>query len=127
MRSLRTILAVLLAVAWMPLTAHCAIENVTGFEFLRCAPDEAGGTPCSPCDSGSCCSWESVRYQLPEGQPAVAAPVVAALPEALAAVTEASSPEAAAAVPTVAPPEPPTPWQFSLRTALPPRAPSPVA
>ena len=127
-RSLRILLTFLLAVVWIPLTAHCQIESLTGLEVLRCAGAEAGGTSGdSHCDSGSCCSWESGDYRLPERQAPVAAPTPAMIPEITAAVTEELSPSGIAGFRAVAVPEPPRPWQFSLRTALPPRAPSPVA
>ncbi len=123
-RLLRTMLTVLLAVAWMPLTAHCQIEKVVEVEVLSCAPAETGGT-CdgSPCDGGSCCAWESGQFHLPQSQPPAAAPLAAVL----ALVSTVATTQAAAAVDRVLDPSPSDsrrPWQFSLRAALPPRAPS---
>jgi hypothetical protein len=123
-RVLRTMLTVLLAVAWMPLAGHCQIEHVTGLQFLRCAPADADGAPCSPADGGSCCSWESGQYHLPESQPLVAVPLVAVVP-LLQPVAESWTPaECGLQDLTEAPPGPPEPWQFSSRAALPVRAPS---
>ncbi len=121
---LRTILTVLLAVAWMPLTAHCQIEQVTGLEILRCAPTETGGAPCSPSDGGACCSWESGQYHQPAGQPEAAAPLVALVPPVVVMVERWTSAETGGRGLSEAPPGPPKPWQFSLRAALPVRAPS---
>ncbi len=122
-RSLRMILALVLAVAWMPLAAHCQIERVTGLEILKCTPLPGGEAPCSPGDAGSCCGWESGQYHLPAGQPQVTAPLVAVVP--LVLVVESWMPtEGNGQRVTEAPPGPPKPWQFCLRAALPVRAPS---
>jgi hypothetical protein len=124
-RLLRTILALLLAVAWMPLTEHCQLESLTGLAVLRCGPVEVGGAPDgSPCHGESCCSWESGQYQLPPGQPEVAAPLLAVSPRVLAVEIEEAQAAAVGSFLMDAPPEPPRPWQFSLRAALPVRAPS---
>lgn len=109
----------------MPVTAHCQIEQLTGLEVLRCAPAEAGEAPAgSPCNSGSCCSWESGQYHLPQSQPAGAAPLVAVLTQFLALATEEAPTATVDRVLADELPKPPRPWQFSLRAALPVRAPS---
>lgn len=124
-RSLRLIVTLLLAFAWMPLTAHCQIESLTGLEVLRCAPAEACAAPAgSPCDSGLCCSWESGQYHLPQSQPVAAAPLAAVLPQLLALAAEKPPTATVARVLADALPKTPRPWQFSLRAALPVRAPS---
>jgi hypothetical protein len=125
-RSLRKMLTVLLAMAWLPLMAHCAIESSTGLEILKCTPLDTGGAPCAPSDSGPCCSWESGQYKAPESQPLLSAPLLAVLPRLLALVTEPPSPCEVSRAPTDAISDPPTPWQFCMRTALPPRAPSSI-
>ncbi len=125
MGSLRTLLSLLLAVGWLPLTAHCQIENLTGLEVLRCAPSPADEAPAgSPCNNDSCCSWESGQYYLPQSQRVAVTPLVAVLPPALALVTEEAPTASADRALADALPKPPRPWQFSLRAALPVRAPS---
>ncbi len=125
MRALKTILIVSLALAWMPLAAHCQIEGLIGAEVLQCGPVDTGRAPAgSPCDKGFCCSWEAGHYLLPAGQPQVGGPLVAVLRQVLAEVTEDAPAVVADRVLVDTGPEPPRPWQFFLRAALPVRAPS---
>jgi hypothetical protein len=127
-RTLKIVMVSLLALTWVSLTSHCRLEAVPGFEFLRCAsdsdaahPDEGG----DPCQEGACCSVESSHCQAPRQQEIVAAVLPAILPQLYADVPNASLPsEINLGVPKAAPPEIPKSWQFSLRTALPVRAPS---
>ena len=59
-RVLRTLLTLLLAVAWLPLTEHCQLESITGLEILRCESNVAeGAADGSHCDDVACCDWES--------------------------------------------------------------------
>lgn len=125
MRAFRTILTLLLALAWMPLTAHCRLESVTTWQALRCTTLEADGScDSSPCGgAGSCCAWESGQYRLPASQGQVAAPILAVALE-IAPLINLREEAPKASVLADAPPQPPKPWQFSLRSALPGRAPS---
>ena len=119
----------LVALTWVLLISHCKIEAISGFEFLRCATEihapaesEKGGDPCKDTD---CCSIESAQYLAPRQHEL--APLVAFdfVPADQFGVVEQSLPkEVSIGVLTVAPPGLPTSWQFSLRTALPVRAPS---
>lgn len=125
-RTLRTLMVALLALAWVPLTSHCRIEAVPGFEFLRCSTDvqspNEGGDPCK--DDG-CCSVESAQYKSPRQQNITPVVLVAILPTDNFGVLEHSLPaEVSLGILTAAPPELPTSWQFLSRTALPVRAPS---
>jgi hypothetical protein len=123
-RLLKSILTLLLAVAWVPLTAHCQIEKLTGLELLSCSCP-AADTSCDDSHSdGACCGWESGQYQLPQGQPTVAAPLVAVVPMVMLAVEVRLPAKPASPVESAPLPRPPKPWQFSLRAALPVRAPS---
>lgn len=118
------IMTLLLAFAWMPMTAHCQIERVTGLQILKCAPLSGGTAPCGPGDAGSCCSWESGQYQLPGCQPEVTAPPMALVPLVVVLVENWTPTESGEGVVDETPPGSPRPWQFSLRAALPVRAPS---
>jgi len=118
-------LTVLLAVAWLPLTAHCQLENLTGLEVLRCSPVHAPSpSGSSPCDHASCCGWESGQFQLPQSQPTVSVPLFVVVPLVLVTVDSGLLAHFTDAVLTVLPPDSRKPWQFSLRVALPARAPS---
>jgi hypothetical protein len=116
----------LLALTWVLLTSHCRIEAMPGFEFLRCSTDvhesSEGGDPCK---EAGCCSLESAQYQAPRQQEITPIVVVAIIPGDIFGVVEQTLPkEVSLGILTAAPPELPASWLFSLRTALPPRAPS---
>jgi hypothetical protein len=122
---MRTILTLLLAVAWMPLSVHCQIESITGFSALQCSSSEQGApVGNSHCDGDLCCAWESGHYTLPSGQPTVPPPLLALLPlvPVLPPLPAESQLLPETAVEHHSPP--PKPWQVSQRAALPVRAPS---
>lgn len=128
-RMLRTMMVALLVLAWVPLTSHCELESVPGFEFLRCSSEvpatSEGGDPCK---SGGCCSVEVAQYQSPRQQEVIPVCVAAILPaEPFIDVEQSLPPEVSLGILTAAPPELPVSWQFLLRTALPVRAPSPAS
>jgi hypothetical protein len=122
-------MVLLLALAWVPLTSHCKIEAMPGFEFFRCATDihapaesESGGDPCK--DVG-CCSIESAQYHAPRQSEIAPVVVFDIIPSDSFGVVEQSLPkEVSLGILTAAPPGLPTSWQFLSRTALPVRAPS---
>ncbi len=128
-RTIRTVMVVLVALTWVLLTSHCKIEAMPGFEFLRCATDihapaesESGGDPCK--DTG-CCLIESAQYHAPRQHELAPVVVLAIVPADNFGVVEHSLPkEVSLGILTAAPPELPTSWQFLSRTALPVRAPS---
>jgi hypothetical protein len=126
MRLFRTLLTVLLAVAWMPLTAHCQLERATGLEFLSCSTaGEAGADAGSHCDGTACCGLESEQYQLPPSQPLISPPDLTVVLLASLVTPETELPARLAAVSLITTPLPgPRPWQFHTRAALPVRAPS---
>lgn len=124
MRLVRTWLTVLLAVAWLPLVAHCQVEGVTGLEGLRCqaiTADTSSGN--SHCDD-SCCGFESAQYRLPSNQTVATAPLLAVVLPVLACLADDAPAERTSLLLATSPPQPPKPWQFSSRAALPARAPS---
>jgi hypothetical protein len=122
-------LALLLALAWAPLTTHCELESASGLEFLRCAsvgqPPE--GVP-GHCDDASCCGVESAKYPVPSQRPIV--PVFTLVPAPFGVVAHCELPQPLKVtpdLPATAPPELSTAWQFISRTASLCRAPSLVA
>lgn len=116
----------MLAFAWVPLTAHCQMEAVPGFEFLRCSTDtQSTSETGDPCKDGGCCSVETAKYQAHRNQETGPVALVAILVANNFGVAEKSLPaEVCLGILTAAPPHLPTSWQFSLRAALPVRAPS---
>jgi len=122
-------LALLLALIWTPLMSHCALETVTGLQFLRCGPDLHSSTcPTDHCGNGACCAFESGKFHTPGHQPVVPVFVLTLLPFGLVADFEpVFPPEVSLGVLTSAPPGLSTAWQFSLRAAPLSRAPSLVS
>jgi hypothetical protein len=120
--------AVLLLVLWMPVTMHCALETVPGFGFLQCCCGEDEGQPQSgDCEEDVCGTVESGFYKI-EDNPSLAPGLAMMRVLATDWVAETlSDPPSLIEVPSAAPPELPRIWQFSYRTARPPRAPSFVA
>jgi hypothetical protein len=128
-RALAKTMAFVLLVLWVPVTMHCALETVPGLSFLQwcCGGDEAPQAA-HDCSQDSCSVVESGFYKIEEN------PTIAPGLAALLALTDSDGfvePPADAAPhftpASSAPPELPRFWQFSYRTALPPRAPSFVA
>ncbi len=128
-RTIRIAMVSLLALTWVLLTSHCKIEAVPGFEFLRCAtdihePSEAENSG-DPCKDAGCCSIEYAQYHAPRQHELAPLVVLAIVPADKFGVVEQSLPkEVSLGILTAAPPELPTSWQFSLRAAIPVRAPS---
>jgi hypothetical protein len=107
-------------------TNHCRLEVLRGLEFLVCCSHGGGTEPAAPhqdddCETDVCASLEGGLYKSEDGRITSIAPVF------LAILPSATSPEFTlrlAAVPDPAPPDLPTSWQFLLRAASSPRAPS---
>jgi hypothetical protein len=124
-KSLRTLLTLLLVAVWPLATSHCSLEQLPGLAFLACA-DEAAAAPHqdNDCETDTCASVESGLYKT-EDHPTVPTPplISSELLTTVLLATELSTRETAVYF-NSAPPELSRLWQFSLRTALPPRAPS---
>ena len=123
-RSLRNILFALTALAWLVTTMHCRLETVPGLQFLACKTATPPSNPNSHCDDNGCCAAEKSQYRteqdhltLPAQQFFLSSVPVLDVPKAL-------PDEVRLGLLTAAPPELPKTWQFSLRAALPVRAPS---
>jgi hypothetical protein len=129
-RTLRTWMVLLLALAWVPLMSHCRIEALTDLELFSCSTDEHHSTEDSgePCgDDDTCCAVEFAKYQSPRQQEIVPVAAMAILPAADFCSASAPLPlpaEVCLGILTAAPPDLPVSWQFIYRAALPPRAPS---
>lgn len=104
--------------AWGPIASHCAWENVPGLQIFKCATD----TPeKSDCDDDGCAQLETATYKVADTSTPV--PVLLLTLSIQFASVELLPAEQSSPV-TAAPLEIPAGWQFSFRTALPPRAPS---
>lgn len=121
----------MLALSWVLIVSHCRIASVDGFGFLKCATavHEAGpeGDDHGPCEDGEHCSFETLQFHLlRQGGTAVLVPTELEPFEPLrpprsepvefrlvVAVKRAAEQETRS-----------SPWQFAVRAASPPRAPS---
>jgi len=129
-KRLRTIAAFALAVFWLPVSVHCQLEELPGLEFLSCCAHEDAAAPHEDddCAADACAVVESGLYKTEERQ--VSPPAPELMPSAFQFSPLAGTPvgsEIQIRSPGAAPPELPRIWQFSLRTAAPPRAPSPAS
>ena len=125
-RALAKTMAFVLLALWVPATMHCALETVPGLSFLQwcCGSDEAPQAA-HDCSQDSCSAVESGFYKI-EDNPTVAPGLAAllALTDSDGFVEPPADPPPHSTPASSAPPELPRFWQFSYRTALPPRAPS---
>jgi len=128
-RSVKAMLAMALALTWVPLMSHCVLESASGIAFLRCTSDDQ--PPASVpghCGGPSCCAVESAKYQAPSHQQIVPvfAPALLSF-DAVAGAGLSLPHQVSLGLPTAAPPELTSTWQFTFRTAPPCRAPSLVS
>lgn len=127
MRLLRTWIVLLLTLGWAPLNSHCSLEALPGLEFLRCCDSDHvdEDTQGDPCEDRGCCALESAKYRAPRPQECLAPQLDSCLllssPEPDVCVLPLPQ---RAELPHTDPPDLPGPWQFRLRTASPPRAPT---
>lgn len=122
--------AVLLTVLalWGLASMHCTLEAVPGLDFLKtCCFADAGSSSHNGCESDGCGTVEDDGYRAEEQSVSVPLPIL--IPAVLPSIIETALAEFEdrSVVPSPSPPELPRAWQFSHRTALPPRAPSLVA
>jgi hypothetical protein len=122
---LTKVFALLTLALWGLAAMHCTLEAVPGFDFLKscCFVNSPPSSP-KDCDSDGCGAVEDGGYRSEEKT--VSAPQPVLIPAVLSSVIEAPMPELQTRffVASKTPPELPKIWQFSHRTALPPRAPS---
>jgi len=122
----KTVLVVLLALIWAVASNHCKLEEIPGLQFLACC-DHEGAAPHQDddCETDGCATFENQLYKSENAQLSVAAPTLLFAAFLSPPWAELSPPPAVSHVlPDAAPAVLPRIWQFSYRTALPPRAPS---
>jgi hypothetical protein len=107
---------------------HCDLEHVPGFQFLAwCHSQDAAPQQDADCGGDTCSEVESALYSAGTREVTVPLPLLAL--SFLLPMTD-DAPMTSVSEPlwlTESPPELSRAWQFSYRTALPPRAPSLVA
>ena len=127
-RLVKTVLIVLLTLVWASASHHCKLKYIPGLEFLACsdhAEDESHQN--NGCETDGC-AFETQLYKTENAQDSVPAPLILFAPFLILEWAELSSPESVNHIlPDAAPVELPRVWQFFYRTALPPRAPSPLS
>ena len=126
-KSLRKIFALGFIAFWVLMTNHCAIELIPGLKFLACAP-QTEAAPHQPSDCGdtdACATIEGGLYKSEQGQVSAGKVPVFSIAFAFALLSQPPALDrvASQASPEASPPELVHTWQFSSRTALPPRAP----
>lgn len=122
---LTKVAAVLALVLYGLASMHCILEGVPGFDFLKCCCFVDSG-PSSPkgCENDSCSAVENGSYRAEEQTASAPQPLLLLALFSLAIEAPMPEPQVASLVASESPPELPKVWQFSHRTALPPRAPS---
>lgn len=124
-RIVKTVLVVLLALVWTAASNHCKLEKIPGLSFLVCCDHE----DTAPHEDDDCekdgCVFETQLYKTEKAQDSFPAPLLLFTTFLVPEWAELSTPQSASHdLPDAAPMELPRIWQFSHRTALPPRAPS---
>src|SRR5438046_1062407 len=119
------IMAVCLALLWLPMTSHCDLEHLPGMEFLACcAHVDTAPHQHRDCETDLCASVESGFYKTEERAVDVSAALTSAIIPALLLSVRAEDSSSSAIVASSVPDELPQRWQFAFRAAAPPRAPS---
>ena len=127
MKWLKTIAMFGLLGLWLGATNHCQLEEIPGLSFLACSDDQgAASHQDSDCDTDGCAPVEQGPYKSEDPKVATQAPLLSLeiWLDAIVSAEPVAVPPVVARFLTVALPELPVTWQFSWRTALPPRAPS---
>ena len=122
-RYFRNIFFALAAFLWLPASAHCQLETVTGLEFLRCVAD--GQNAKGDCNNCGCCSVEKSQYKSEQHGQSLQLSSFLLIEFTPVLVTASRLPaEVSVGILTAAPPELVQTRHFSSRAALPVRAPS---
>jgi len=112
---------------WLGAANHCRIENLPGLGFLVCSPHgETESHEDNDCDEDSCARVEKAPYKSEQVRITAPAPAMilaeanlGSCPLLSDGLEDLRYPPVSASVLQL-----PSGWQFSFRTALPPRAPS---
>ena len=125
----RAIFVSVIVTLWVAASFHCRLEVLTGFELLSCCqhsePEQSPAHHEKECNDDGCAAVERGFYKPARLEDAPVMPLLAlnAWLSPLPALDLSSASKHLVSV-SSSPPELPKAWQFSQRTALPPRAPS---
>ncbi len=118
-------IALLLAMLYLPATGHCLLEQAGWLPSGGDCCEQAvatDGSPAVPC-AYDCCPSEYAVYFSPAN--GVLSQLIAEVPVCVIALAlDVLLQQSLIISPESSPPELPKVWQFTFRTALPPRAPS---
>ena len=126
MKLVRTLTVAVLALLWAPVTMHCELEVLPGFEFLSCCSHHAQAPhQDNDCDEDGCAVVESGFYVPPYNPFEVTAPTFFLAFDVIPDYAFGELPGVLVHDLRGAPPPELGPqWRFSSRVALAPRAPS---
>jgi hypothetical protein len=117
-------MALILAVLWLPVTMHCSLEGLSGFEFLICCAHDDAAAPHedNDCEADACAVVESGFYKLQDHEDLVVASGDVEVIDPFDSCVECRR------IASAGTPRPrldlAVGWQFSSRAAPLPRAPS---
>src|SRR5262245_10617186 len=122
---IKATVAMVLALVWLPAVSCCLIDASGLFGKQDCCSTEHAHPAAAPgnCDQ-PCGVLASASYVSQQDQLVVPAPLAELLADDVFSPVELQRPGIGRDLPATAPPEIAGHWQFSFRTALPPRAPS---
>lgn len=122
----KKVLIVLLALLWLAASNHCRLEGLPGLGFLTCCTHEDSAPhQDDDCETDGCAAVENQLYKTETAQISVVAPTLLFATFLSSAWVELFPPASASQIPPdAAPAVLLRVWQFTYRTALPPRAPS---
>jgi hypothetical protein len=124
-RWLKFIAVVGLLGLWLAAVNHCRLEQIPALGFLSCC-EEGGNSQDDDCQTDGCASLEDGLYKTENNQVQIVTPVFVLIefPALQGKSVDGSDESGRSVLLNFAPPEFPTSWQFFLRAAAPPRAPS---
>ena len=129
MKWFKTMTLMAMLALWLPATNHCRLEQIPGLSFLACGDhEEAAPRSAKECDSDGCAPVESGLYKTEDTNVDTVVPVFVAEVSLLTAIpVETRRRFFLPGFPTAVPSDLLGTWQFSFRTALPPRPPNPAS
>ena len=123
---LKRTIALTFAALWLPVSMHCSLETIPGFNLLDWCCDTAASQPAKDdCSQDNCGEIEAGLYRVEDNPTLTLKPATV-----LAMVFPVEAVQLPKPTPVVflsadsSPPELAQTWQFSHRAALPVRAPS---
>jgi hypothetical protein len=124
-------LALVLAIMWLPISAHCEIEAATGLEFLACDnghSEQQAHHKDASCQDDSCVEVEGGLYRIDDSPTSVPAALLATAYLICFSDGLANPGELSIAFPQAPPRHPDLllPWQFIERCTGSPRAPTSI-